>query len=112
MKLKFYKKDDRWYADVPGHTEEENEMVAGSDEFLDYVSKGKSEITLEISDIPRVSSRNAYVTLFMLKHDHYGATYFVSSNDNMINGQTLWICNVTHDVLGEHPAYIFIYINE
>jgi hypothetical protein len=57
MKLKFYKKDDRWYADVPGHTEEENEMVAGSDEFLDYISKGKSEITLEISDIPKQNLR-------------------------------------------------------
>lgn len=109
MKLRFFKLNGHWYADVPNHTLEENEMVAGADKFLEYISKGKSKVTLELSDIPRTSSCNAYATLFMLKHDYSGATYFVSSRDNNINGETLWICNVTHDVLGEHPAYIFIY---
>lgn len=109
MQLKFYKNNGRWYADVPNHTPAENEMVSGSDEFLEYISKGKSKITLNISNVPRSWSRNAYATLFMLKHDNSGATYYVSSSDDKINGKTLWICNVTHDVLGEHPAYIFIY---
>ena len=27
-----------WYADVPNHTLEDNEMVAGSDEFLEAVN--------------------------------------------------------------------------
>lgn len=84
-------------------------MVSGSDKFLDYISKGKLEVTLKISTVPRYWSRDALMTLFMLKHDNGGATYHISSKDDKINGQTLWICNVTHDVLGEHPAYIFIY---
>ena len=32
--LRFFKLDNRWYADVPNHTLAENEMVAGSDDFL------------------------------------------------------------------------------
>ena len=109
MQLKFYKDNGRWYADVPGHTQEENEMVSGADKFLDYVAKGKSEVKIGISTLPSAHSIHAYATLYMLKHDSYGATYQIVSKDANINVRTLWICNVTHDVLGEHPAYIFIY---
>lgn len=109
MQLKFYKKNDRWYADVPGHTEEENEMVCGADEFLDHIAKGKSEVKIGISITPSVDSISAYATLYMLKHDQHGAVYQIASRDPRINARTVWICNVTHDVLGEHPAYIFIY---
>lgn len=109
MQLKFYKKNDRWYADVPGHTEEENEMVSGADEFLDYIAKGKSKVKIGISITPNAHSSFANETLFLLKHDQFGATYHITSSDENIDTKTLWICNVTHDVLGEHPAYIFIY---
>ena len=50
--LRFFKLNDRWYADVPGHTLEENGVDLGV--------------------------------------------------------SVLWICNVTHDVLGEHPEVIYI----
>lgn len=112
MKLRFYKENDCWYADVPGHTQEENEMVSGSDDFLDYISDGKSEVILHVSKVPTTFSRFAYATLFMLKHNEAGATYQIVSDDDNINAQTLWICNVTHDVLGEHPSYIFVYLDE
>lgn len=108
MQLKFYKKNDRWYADVPGHTEEENEMVSGSDKFLEYISKGKSKITIYVDTVPALGSINAKAIFFMLKHNDCGATYQIASRDLNINGQIAWICNVTHDVLGEHPAYFFI----
>ena len=39
--LRFFKLDNRWYADVPNHTLAENEMVAGSDDFL-RLSQGES----------------------------------------------------------------------
>ena len=32
--LRFYKENDKWYADVPGVSKEDNEMVFGSDIFL------------------------------------------------------------------------------
>ena len=32
--LRFFKENDKWYADVPDHTLEDNEMVFGSDILL------------------------------------------------------------------------------
>ena len=60
-----------WYADVPNHTLEENQMVSGSDLFLEAVDKlhgGRNEVNITVSD-----------------------------------------CNVTHNVLGEHPRSIYIH---
>ena len=42
----------------------------------------------------------------MLHHNQWGATYSV--NGVNLGVPTLWICNVTHDVFGEHPKDIFI----
>ena len=44
--------------------------------------------------------------LRMLNHNQWGATYSV--NGVNLGVQTLWICNVTHDVLGGHPKDIYI----
>lgn len=33
--VRFYKENGKWYADIPNHTKEENEMVMGSDDALD-----------------------------------------------------------------------------
>ena len=48
-----------WYADVPGHTLEENQMVSGSDTFLeeaDVLLGGKGEVTIRVSDSCDVSA--------------------------------------------------------
>lgn len=107
MKLRFYKKNDRWYADVPGHTEEENEMVCGSDLLLDNLSRRmKSEsFVITISNKP---SRETMLVCTLKNHDKDGAEYYTYSSDPSLNRQTIWICNVTHDVLGEHPQYFYI----
>ena len=39
-KLSFYKEQERWYADIPEVSKEDNEMVLGADIFLDKVSLG------------------------------------------------------------------------
>ena len=106
--LKFYKENGRWYADVPNHTQDENEMVCGADDFLEYISKGKSEVKVHVYTTPTLNSFMSKATFFMLKHDKSGATYQIVSSDQKLNGQTAWICNVTHDVLGEHPHYFFV----
>ena len=105
-KLKFYKEAGRWYADVPGHTEEENEMVAGADELLNTI------LTITNSPLPEVNirftqdPREAKVILFLEDHDECGGYYFTFSPEWSLHGLKLWICNVTHDVLGEHPDMI------
>ena len=49
MKLRFFKQDNKWYADVPNHTLEENEMVSGADTALELISDGHNEITLDLT---------------------------------------------------------------
>ena len=104
IKLRFYKENDRWYADVPDHTQEENEMVFGSDTFLDLISNGKSEITFTISD----EKNRSWIQLYMKDHDEFGATYKTHSSKSELCDLELWICNVTHTVFGEHPERIYI----
>ena len=112
MFLRFFKLDNNWYADVPNHTLEENQMVMGSDILLDFISNGKSKITIEfelkqpqqyILHLQRRSADNegAYYTLV-------GSLYnqFLNSEYNPIH--EIWICNVTLDVFGCFPENIFV----
>ena len=106
--IRFYKENNRWYADVPNHTPAENEMVAGADDFLEYISKGKSEVSVSVTDD---LTENHFASFYLEEHDEIGGTYLIKSNDDNIDKQRAWICNVTHDVLGEHPEYFCVDIN-
>jgi hypothetical protein len=57
---------------------------------------------------PASSSRNSSGKL----HDEYGADYILAgplAERLGAVGSELWICNVTHDVLGDHPEAIYIH---
>lgn len=103
-KLKFYKEDGRWYADVPNHTQEENEMICGSDILLDRIANGRTELEIRFVNDPRI----ARAVLVKSNHTDEGATYIVFSHDWELSRAKCWICDVTHDVLGEHPKLIMI----
>ena len=47
--LRFYRSGAEWFADVPQHTQAENQMVAGADTLLDEVSGGSDEVKVVIS---------------------------------------------------------------
>ena len=102
-----------WYADVPNHTLEENQMVYGSDLFLEAVDKlngGRSEVSITVSDSNDLGEFIA--KLIMNAHNQHGATYILTgplAERYGAVGFELWICNVTHDVLGEHPKSIYIH---
>ena len=119
-KLRFFKQDKKWYADVPNHTLEENEMIMGSDTALDLMSDNKDEIVLTLSD---EDDEHSILTMTMKEHDSEGAYYILSGflyNKFLdlfaLDSSTLpsditneiWICNVTHDVLGSHPKNIYL----
>ncbi len=115
--IRFYKINEGaqmgWYADVPNHTLEENEMVSGSDVFLEEVNDllGKhDEVHITVSDDNSPGQFSA--KLIMKAHNQWGATYILTGplaqRHNAV-GFELWICNVTHDVLGEHPKSIYIH---
>lgn len=79
-------------------------MVCGADSLLEEISMflNSPEVTLDLDIEP---SDFPFATLTQIEHDDYGATYKVESS---LNTDLVWICNVTHDVLGEHPVRIYI----
>lgn len=97
MRVNFYKRDNRWYADLPdyiesGGTEEECEMVLGADTWLDILSNGKDRVSIFIGEGTGV--------LTLIEKDNVGATYATSI------GLNVWLCNVTVFVLGHFPEKI------
>ena len=117
--VKFFKQDDKWYADIPNHTLEENEMVMGADIALEYLAEGRTELFITLAD--EYHGWNVPFELKRKDHDNEGAYYtvsgllfmdFIEKLQNMsLYGRfepEVWICNVTHDVFGEHPEHIYI----
>ena len=116
-KLRFFKQDGKWYADVPNHTLEENEMVMGADTALDYLAREKNEVNITLAD--EYPGWNTPFVLYRGEHDDEGAYYRVDGllfmdfvenvmPDMMEQKPEIWICNVTHDVFGEHPEVIYV----
>ncbi len=105
MKIRFYNRDGRWFADVPswieqGGTEDDCEMVCGADLWLDYLSKYTDSITLELSKEPLNESIHIY------HKDKMGATYIAHEFQGEAMNIQMWLCNVTIHVLGEFPPII------
>lgn len=104
MRQRFFKLNSRWYADVPNHTLEENEMVCGADSLLEEISRflNSPEVTLcldiEPCDFP-------FAILTQIEHDSCGATYKVESS---LDTDLVWFCRAIYDVLGECPDKIYI----
>ena len=65
-KIKFYKENGKWYADVPTMSKEDNEMVFGADIFLETISKGNSTLMIEFSIF---NDENAIYSFNMIEHD-------------------------------------------
>ena len=106
--LRFYKQGEEWFADVAGHTQAQNRMVAGADTLLDVMADGGSEVKVVLSaDLGNPDEW--MIHLHLVEHDKFGATYRVKRAKE--NGSSLaWLCNVTHDVFGgEHPEDIFVH---
>ena len=106
--LRFYKQGEEWFADVAGHTQAQNRMVAGADTLLDVMSDGGSEVKVVLSaDLENPDEW--MIHLHLVEHDKFGATYRVKRAKE--GGSSLaWLCNVTHDVFGgEHPEDIYVH---
>ena len=48
--VRFFKQDNKWYADIPNHTLEDNEMVMGADIALEYLAEGRTELFITLTD--------------------------------------------------------------
>ena len=56
--------NEGWYADVPGHTLEENQMVSGSDTFLEEVDsilggRGEVAVTVALENILKTARQSS-----------------------------------------------------
>lgn len=105
--IRFYNRDGRWFADLPeyieaGGTEDDCEMVAGADEWLEFLSKGKDNITLTISTHQQFSEK-----LNLYSKDEVGGTYIAHEYKEESVNQVVWLCNVTLFVLGCFPDIIY-----
>jgi hypothetical protein len=122
--LGFVKDNGLWYADLPEFLEaglgDRNNllMVAGSDTFLDLLSRGGDRIRLRISDRPfeghRIAMRMDTLGLdreLLASVGHnpvdYGAYYEVSTLDGRPFQHRLWLCPVTEFVFGSYPENIY-----
>ena len=115
--ITFFKQNNKWYADIPSHTLEENEMVLGADAIINELASSDSKLTLTFSD----SFLSDYYILHLkrVEHDDEGAWYefdgplYVDAMSVLINElgtaeNKVWICNVTHDIFGEHPEELYL----
>lgn len=111
MDIRFYKKNNRWYADIPkyiedGGTEDDCEMVAGADEWLDIISDKSNEIVIKISSEKELSEK-----IERYHHDEYGATYIANTFKGKGINHELWLCPVTIFVFNEYPKTIYYSLN-
>ena len=94
-------------------------MVMGVDIALEYLAEGRTELFITLAD--EYPGWNVPFELKRKDHDDEGAYYTVSGllfmdfieklqNMSLWGGSEpeVWICNVTHDVFGEHPEHIYI----
>jgi hypothetical protein len=107
MKIRFYNREGKWYADIPdyiesGGTEEECEMIFGSDTWLDFLSNNGKNIFLEVS-----TNKNLQETLSLIEKDEYGGTYIAETYNGKRIDHKLWICPVTLFLFGEYPTNIY-----
>ena len=111
MVIRFYKDEDRrWYADLPeyiaqGGTEEECEMVAGADDWLDFISEKREAVTLALSDQDSLTEK-----IVLYESDEFGATYIAHTFKEEDINQILWLCPVTLFVFGNYPSTIYYHV--
>ncbi len=101
--MKFYRKDDKWYADIPeyineGGKEEDCEMVLGADVWINFLANDTDDVDITISDIYIEDAKR----LDLICKDDFGAVYYVNEGQFLI-----WLCNVNKFVFGKHPDTIF-----
>ena len=108
--LRFYrernKKNYTWYADIPTWKGRKSalRMVAGADDLLDMIAKGRDEVYLHFS---KEYLPDAEVLYLKKKNFISGATYKLKKFEGSNVKQKVWLCNVTLFVMGEFPSRIY-----
>ena len=105
MEISFEKyPDGRWFVILPEYQglHDDLEMVDGADKLLDALTEDNLYVNLEVS--LTASDFWTKSTLELVSHDECGAYYKVKGC-HWFDG-TIWLCNVVHEIFGEHPEEI------
>jgi len=103
--IRFFRQNDKWYADIPNHTLEENEMISGAGLLLEIISVYRNEITLVVNTEKPVMF---FMHLKKEEEDEIGATYKVVSCPFEFPWEPVWLCGVTLDVFENFPDEFYI----
>lgn len=114
IRLKFYKKEGRWYADVPGSPEEDNLMVSLFPELLDKITSFRYPVEFFLSDdMPPEFKDKCRASLFREDCTENGATYKLENYGypglDEYHGKSFWVCPVIKKVFGDFPHKIYLY---
>lgn len=76
-------------------------MVAGADDMLDYLAKGKTRVEVEMSEQPFAGA----LELVRVKLGEPGGGAFYKPTNHQI--ESVWLCDVTLYALGKFPEKIY-----
>ncbi len=92
-----------WYIDLPDYPGPKGNlaMVAGADDMLDFLAKGKNRVVVEMSEH---SFKGALALERTKLGEPGGGAYYKPVNHSI---QSVWLCDVTLFALGKFPEKIF-----
>ena len=92
-----------WYIDLPDYPGPKGDlaMVAGADDMLDYLAKGKNRVVVDMSEKPFAGA----LAMKRTKVGEPGGGAYYKPVDHAI--QSVWLCDVTLFALGKFPEQIF-----
>lgn len=92
-----------WYIDLPDYPGPKGDlaMVAGADDMLDYLAKGKTRVEVEMSEQPFAGA----LELVRVKLGEPGGGAFYKPTNHQI--ESVWLCDVTLYALGKFPEKIY-----
>jgi hypothetical protein len=92
-----------WYIDLPDYPGPKGNlaMVAGADDMLDYLARGKNRVVVEMSEQP---FKGALALERTKLGEPGGGAYYKPVNHSI---QSVWLCDVTLFALGKFPEKIY-----
>lgn len=110
MTIRFYREDNKWYADIAeqdGFTKEDMQMVEGSDSLCEIIAQGEDEIFVTLdTELLKTSTTNYKTILIKESEDEFGAWYRVHEIHGVFYDFSAWLCPVAKWLFGEYPYII------
>lgn len=108
ISLVFHKDARGWYAEVPTHTRGENAMVMGADVVIERMAHGDNTVEIKFRTQESKTLGSPFIWMSRMGHiTGWGAMYNVHGLTRI--PFPAYLCDVTHDVMGEHSDMIYVY---